>query len=449
MVGYDEQVDPPYELQQYSQDAYNMQNVYYDEDTQNGQEEPCMTLIVPERAEAGMKLRCTTPDGQELRLTVPEGVAPGSIMTLTQDLETKQWTCMAEPIDDPLPPGMLPEEQNTPHEFAGVPSRMPLPPSTEPGQPVRNSLTPQLIGGTWPSAGMTGPCMPAPNTAGPRFTGIRRKGNMTGSQMGPTYAQPMPVNLSYVPTPAQMQMNMTGAPSRQGLPMNSGPMPQAVAGTPFQHQGMMPPPAAFAGDPAMFNPARQQPTIGLPQEQRASYTAPPMQAVERRPSYSPPAPQMERRPSFSPLPQVTTAVERRPSYTPPPVSVVERKPSFTPVPQLQGAVVPQSMNGLGQVSTMTQAMGVNPSLTASTAGLPMRHGSMTMPVPSPGASISMSPQPSSQQAAMMYRGVGVPQQIMQQQQVMQPYATGVAGYNSVNQMPPQGMFSNPGFRPQG
>merc|ERR1712137_901965 len=72
-----------------------------------------MTTVVPELAVAGTKLRCTAPDGQELRLTVPEGVPPGSVMTLTLDPVSRQWKCMAEPIDSSALQSEMPEMSPT------------------------------------------------------------------------------------------------------------------------------------------------------------------------------------------------------------------------------------------------------------------------------------------------------------------------------------------------
>merc|ERR1719240_2504514 len=190
-----------------------------------------------------------------------------------------------------------------------------------------------------------------------------------------------------------------GAPG-QGMLLNRGPMPQVLAGMTYQHQGMAGPPASLASDPTLFNPPRQQPTIGLPQEQRPSYTPPPVQTVGLNASCKPPQ-TMEQRPSYTPFPQVTT-IQRSPSYTPPPVSVLERKPSFTPVPQ-------PIMQPL-QINTMSRPTGVNATLTASIAGLPMRQGSLTM---LSGPTISTLP---TQQAPIMRLAGASPQQTMQQQQ---------------------------------
>lgn len=392
-----------------------------------------MTVVVPEGAQPGMKLCCMAPDGQKLRLTVPEGVPPGSIMSLTQDPATKQWKCMAEPPDD-FPPEMLMEAQTFPHE--GRPQPPPTQPALPSTLPVRNPAAPQRHstdpGGTWPTAGMAGPCM-----AGAMTTSIRRNPGTTGSSMLPTYAQPMPVNLSYVPAPGPLQMNMMGAPG-QGMPMNPGPMPQVLAG--MSRQAMTSPPATLASDPASFNPPRQQPTVGLSQGQGASYTPPPV--MERHPSYTRVPQTMEQRPSYTPL-------ERRPSYTPPPQSVVERKPSFTPVqqPLVQGATVMPAMNGQQQMNMMTHPMGVNASLTSSTVGLQMRQGSITMP--SQGLSVSMASQQQMQQGATRFPSVGAQPHITQQQQAIHPYGAGVMAYNPVNQMPMQGVYSNPVYRPPG
>jgi len=53
----------------------------------NERQEPLViTIVVPEEAMPGTKLEYTAPDGQELSLTVPPNVPPGSLMTLTQEL---------------------------------------------------------------------------------------------------------------------------------------------------------------------------------------------------------------------------------------------------------------------------------------------------------------------------------------------------------------------------
>ncbi len=52
-------------------------------------------LVVPEGALPGTKLLHTAADGQVLSFIFPEGVRPGSLMTLTKDQLSKQWRGMA------------------------------------------------------------------------------------------------------------------------------------------------------------------------------------------------------------------------------------------------------------------------------------------------------------------------------------------------------------------
>jgi len=54
------------------------------------------TVAVPEAAVPGSSFPCRTPNGQELDLTVPPGVPPGTLLTLTLDPATKKWSCEVE-----------------------------------------------------------------------------------------------------------------------------------------------------------------------------------------------------------------------------------------------------------------------------------------------------------------------------------------------------------------
>ncbi|CAJ1394341.1 unnamed protein product [Effrenium voratum] len=89
-------------------------------------EEQEITLTVPAIAQPGMKLQYRTPDGQELRLTVPEGVPPGSVLTLTQDPATKQWKCMAEPADEPPDFPYPSQAPQAPVAYPAQPSTLPM-----------------------------------------------------------------------------------------------------------------------------------------------------------------------------------------------------------------------------------------------------------------------------------------------------------------------------------
>lgn len=310
---------------------------------------------------------------------------------------------------------------------------MPRPPSTAPGPPVRHhslsqkqALKPSRTSKSLTATGSS-------TRGGPRPTSICRNRKSAGSGMMPTYAQSMPVNLSYVPTPDPMPINM-GAPG-QGPCIDSGPIPQLLAGTQYAGQGIVGPPASLASDPSFFNPPRHLPINGLHQEHRLSYTPPPpMQTVELKPSTREVSPTMKRVPSYT-FPQVPNTTEQRPSYTPPPATIVESRPSFTPVPQplVQGPTVMQTMNGPMQMNTMMRPMGVDAT------GFQM--------IPSQTTPVATLPQQQMQQAQMMCPAVGAPQQIRQQQQAMQPCRTGVLGYNSVNQVGMQGGYSTPRLRP--
>eukprot|EP00811_Abedinium_folium_P016600 NODE_2553_length_2190_cov_4.013088.p1 GENE.NODE_2553_length_2190_cov_4.013088~~NODE_2553_length_2190_cov_4.013088.p1 ORF type:complete len:657 (+),score=176.93 NODE_2553_length_2190_cov_4.013088:280-1971(+) len=405
---------------------------------QDGMEGPLsMTMVVPEKAMAGMKLRCTAPDGQELRLTVPDGVPPGSVMTLTQDPISKQWKCMAEPPD--LPPSPQPDmpaeaqqDQMPTEPVLPPPGAMPAPPGSfqnaslpAAGAPLPPALTPD---------GQPIQRQPPPMGQGP----LMQPGTYAPPPRVMTYA-PLPVNLSYVPAagmpagpaPVMAVASQPGLmPPTQGQFVGAaapGPMQPVLLGGTYPQQPVMgPPPATLSADPALFNPPRQQPMSGVLQpEQRASYTAPPMTAtMEWRPSYTPPPGPVERTPSYSAPPQPLMAMpqqpQRTPSYTPPP-----QQPLMVPMLRPQGVQPhPHGQVGpVGQVAPM--AMYVRPmlpmarplqpgegGLSASLATLTAAAGMMQQPVPArqPG-SLTMPPG----------GGQGVPPMMMSQgQQPLQP-----------------------------
>jgi len=182
------------------------------------------TFVVPEGATPGTKLMYNAPDGQELRLTVPDGVPPGSVMTLTQDPVTKQWKCMAEPPELPAADPEPPQAQG-PVSYAAPPA-------------VSSYLPPQYH-----------PIMAHPSQAGLMMPQAH-----------------MPVNLSYVPPPmAQPPMAHLAPsqvdPSRFNPPRQDPNMPCAA---------LLP----------------QRSHISQAMEQRPSYTPPPV-FQDQRPSYVP------------------------------------------------------------------------------------------------------------------------------------------------------------------
>eukprot|EP00747_Dinoflagellata_sp_TGD_P103014 gnl/TRDRNA2_/TRDRNA2_168831_c2_seq2.p1 gnl/TRDRNA2_/TRDRNA2_168831_c2~~gnl/TRDRNA2_/TRDRNA2_168831_c2_seq2.p1 ORF type:complete len:402 (+),score=68.89 gnl/TRDRNA2_/TRDRNA2_168831_c2_seq2:79-1284(+) len=275
-------------------------------------QEQKMTMVVPDGATPGTKLSCTAPDGQELRLTVPDGVPPGSVMTLTQDPASKAWKCMAEPVDPDPPPAYQhqpppqptysqPPPQATysaPSQPAPAPAPEPHRHYVQPGQPQHRAVT-----GTVSYHG----AMPRPSYQQDPMSAT------TTRQVVYSAAQPMPVNLSYVPPPT-MQV---GGPPQHILPGQQIIRGAGVDSSVRQVYGG-PPPASLTSDPSLFNPPRQMP-YGMPQEQRPSYTPPP---VVQRPSYTPPP--------------VMFMPEQKPSYTPAPVYAAP--PPGAPMP---GAPIPQ------------------------------------------------------------------------------------------------------------
>merc|ERR1719410_2237112 len=283
-------------------------------------EEPVkVSMTVPEGALPGTKLQYAAPDGQELRLTVPDGVPPGSLMTLTQDPVTKQWKCMAEPVESPVPSEMQPhQQQHQSYAAQPAPYSAPAPSERVVGATYVNQTTPVV---TYMGGGQV------TTTPTPLVT-----------HMVPRVLNhnPLPVNLSYVPPPSAQQA-VAMMPS------------QVIVGQP----GVLP------VNPSQFNPPRQVPDypVGEYMEQRPSYTPPPV-VMEQRPSYTPPpvltmgqhvqmgvpgGQQMEpalmaSTAKVSPQhiaqqlqqQQQQQVVGQTLSYVPPPVQVMQNSPSYIP-----------------------------------------------------------------------------------------------------------------------
>jgi len=316
-------------------------------------------MVVPEGAVPGTKLQYAAPDGQELRLTVPDGVPPGSVMTLTQDPVSKQWRCMAEPADPEPAPAPVPQPAA---QYQQQQVYLPQQQQQQQPQPLQQAPPPQYGGATYVVGGQPHgqPHMMAYGGA---------PGATLGSIPGQMYGnQHMPVNLSYVPPPAANSATV-GMPPGQVL-------------VPGQQGSVLQPGAAAA-----FNPPRQDPGGFAGGENRPSYT-PPGHMVENRPSYTP-LPHTLPAGTILPNGQVTIdpnqlmgshqgqvqqrhmVVNQSPSYVPPPM---QNSPSYVPPPQ--GGPMPAG----GPVMTAS-----GPSITTMPpqAGMPqhMQHMQPGMPQP--------------------------------------------------------------------
>lgn len=96
------------------------------------------SVTVPANASPGDDLPCTTPDGRELNLVVPDGVLPGSILTLTQDPDTGKWSCSAEgcpnPAEDPSASLTKPEADGS------ISFTIVVPDDAVPGAPLQHEM---------------------------------------------------------------------------------------------------------------------------------------------------------------------------------------------------------------------------------------------------------------------------------------------------------------------
>jgi len=311
------------------------------------EEEPMtVTLVVPEGATPGTKLQHTAPDGQELRLTVPDGVPAGSVMTLTQDPVTKGWKCMAEPSEPAAPPAPAPYE----------------PPPAATGPYAGPQTTERVVS----YAAVPTGAPPQITTYLPGQAPTVR--TMVGGPPGPGMFrghQIMPVNLSYVPPP-----NHTSS-----VAMAPGQVTAGIL-------------------PAHFNPPRQDPMMppGMILGQRPSYTPPPVMVMEQRPSYTPPPvmqvggppPGQQMDGTIKAFPQMMMV--QTPSYVPPPV-MVQNSPSYVPPPVMIMGPPPHGMTMVAP----GQMMQVHPGqmlpgpcmATMPTQGQPMPMATQQGPPPGP------------------------------------------------------------------
>jgi len=300
--------------------------------SKEAEEEPLVvSLVVPDEAGPGTKLQYTAPDGQELRLSVPDGVPPGSLMTLFQDPVTKMWRCEAEPPEDD---GEEPyEEQSGTMHIGGT---YPAP------------STAAIANYTAPAQQSPGPAMAFASPAGRLIpTGAPSTTVTTVTRQVVGHGHPKAVNLSYVPPPA--------ATASGDRPSYTPPPPAVGAMASYT------PPPVYGGGMASYTP----PVVGAMAPQHASYTPPKQVAMaEQRPSYAPPPMMMQQQQhaSYTPPP---AQLGNMPSYTPPPGALyMHQGPSYTPPPmamEQRPSYTPPSMlpNGFGHA--------VDPSMMATTA----------------------------------------------------------------------------------
>jgi len=310
------------------------------------QEEPLVvTIVVPDDATPGTKLECTAPDGQELCLTVPPNVPPGSVMTLTQDLVSRQWRCVAEPADGP------------PSAYS--------PPAWE-GE--------QLSHGSVPGMGLQPDCMAsasnmryAENHVAPKleepvsFTIAVPQGMQPGMKLHHTAPDGQDLRLSIPDNVAPGSLlTLTQDPVNKTWSCTAEPADLSMSYAHSTRQ-MMDPHAV-----TRFHPTGQAPTVTTitrvdpmqqpmgPMPVALSYVPPPAVTIEGHPSYQPPPMAMmtqQQRPSYQPPP---VPLVQRHSYTPPPVSIAQQRPSYTPPPGVVATnhlVMPNMVQGGCPITT--------------------------------------------------------------------------------------------------
>lgn len=296
-----------------------------------------ITIVVPDEAAAGNKLVYAAPDGQELSLTVPPNVPPGSLMTLTQDPVTRVWRCVAEEALDsgpaaPVAPFAAPEPRREEQELQplmftirvpdgaypgmklhhvapdGQDLRLTVPESVPPGSQM--ILTLDRVTRRWKC--IAEPVEPVPLAQLPR--------PCAGPPPGPQPVGQAPTMTTFVRQDARQ------------LPVNLSYVPPVVAGEPWQHP-RLPAAASFASPVA------------------ASYVPPPL-VLQQHPSYTPPAaasyvPSPQQASSYVPALAMPAQGSYVPpavvvSYVPPPAAIVaEHSASYTPLPEVLPGVQPQ------------------------------------------------------------------------------------------------------------
>lgn len=359
----------------------------------DGMEPLVITIVVPDEAVPGMKLVYAAPDGQELSLTVPPNVGPGSLMTLTQDPATRVWRCVAEEaLDGGLvasgAPSAAPEprrEEQEPqplmftirvpegaypgmklHHVApdGQDLRLTVPDNVPPGSQM--ILTLDHATRRWKCIAEPADSAPQAQAAQPPLAGPAAAHAPQPAGQAPTMstfvrqdaARQMSVNLSYVPPVAAAEpWQAPCAPAGLSAPVAAsyGPPPGAAGyGPPPGAAGYGPPPvaASCAPPPMAAGHAPQDDRSYAPPPLVASASQPnfgpgmppPQQVVQQHPSYTPPAvasyvPPPQQVPSYVPAVAVSAPGScMQPavvlSYVPPPVVAAEPGVSYVPLPEV-------------------------------------------------------------------------------------------------------------------
>jgi len=109
------------------------------------------TMALPEGVSPGERLLCSAPDGKKLRLTIPPGVPAGSVMNLSRDTTSGNWTCVIDAPDDP-------HERPTYQAFHSSSAFAPIASAV----PPLHRSTEQLLRTSLQAAGLARPPMQAP-----------------------------------------------------------------------------------------------------------------------------------------------------------------------------------------------------------------------------------------------------------------------------------------------
>jgi len=307
-----------------------------------GPEPLVITIVVPDEAVAGTKLVYSAPDGQELSLTVPPNVPPGSLMTLTQDPATRVWRCVAEEALDgggPVAsgaPSAAPEPRREEQEPQPLMFTIRVPDGAYPGmklhhvapdgQDLRLTVPESVPPGsqmilTLDHATRRWKCIAEPSDSAPQASYAPHPqfaGPPPAQFVGPQPAGQAPTLQTFVRQDAARQM-----------PVNLSYVPPVAAAEPWQ-----PPCAPAYGHTA---PGYGQPAAA------ASYAPPPM-VIQQHHSYTPPAaasyvPPPQQVPSYVPAMAVPAQGPCMPpavvlSYVPPPVLAAEPSVSYVPLPEV-------------------------------------------------------------------------------------------------------------------
>lgn len=395
-----------------------------------------LTVIVPEGAVAGVKLACIAPNGQELRLTLPTGVPVGSVMTLTQDPETKAWSCMADPAEAPRQPNTVPQQPSCSAALgssvstgaaapagaltgpAGSPlvANSPAPPAAAPGPAAAPAQAPAAAppgaaaaetaessfvppsSATTASPGPHGPPLPqgpaaAPSGNAPTPALMGRNAGLNAAAIaafGTKRGAPMPTSLRRdivarveprsATRVARANQAALASPG-QGLSQTVRAVPSSGSGAPFRSQpmGMVVAPANGPPLQSLKAPTTSQVADRLVSTNRPGVSVA-VSAASKIPSYVAPPPP-------PPLAQ------QRPSWVAPPLpQEPQQKTSYVAPPQT-GLQAPSYVDPLPSAAALTAAPSIG-TTTAAPSNAVLRFASPGLPPP-PGQSLT------SQQAAVV------------------------------------------------